>query len=256
MARELAAKQVGQWKQGFRKARDAKLALGDVWREDLSTQVQALNERIDPRLLKSVRLKASLSKLSDDEAIKLFETTQLKMKAIYTTLSAYASSVGYPSFNEEWAIIHQTRDIVEQNNLIFKVFTQLTTYSKKDQYQLNATELEEAQSIVANPAIYKPKSPISASSIKAFEDYLNTQLDNKSTKIQLLSKVESFSRYLTLEGRDITFDTVADYLDSVSSKRQTRQTYLWAIRKWHDWAIRYDKYYREQIGRASCRERV
>lgn len=247
LARELAARQVGQWKQDFRKARDAKLALGDVWREDLSTQVQTLNERIDPRLLKSVKLKASLSKLSDDEALKLFETTQLKMQGIHTTLSAYASSIGYPSFDDEWAIIHQTKDVVEQNNLIFKLFTQLTTYAKKQQYQLSTSELEEAQEIAANPTIYKPKSPISASGIKAFGDYLNTQLDNKSTKSQIISKVRSFSHYITLEGRDITFDAVADYLDSVSSKRQTRQTHLWAIRKWHDWAMRYDKYYRELL---------
>ena len=247
LARELAAKQVGLWKQEFREARDAKLAMGDVWREDLSTQVQMLNERIEPRLLKSVKLKSSLSKLSDDEAIKLFETTLLKMQGIHTTLSAYASSIGYPSFSEEWAIIHQTRDVVEQNTLIFKLFTQLTTYAKKQQYQLNATELEEAQDIASNPTIYKPKSPISSASIKLFEQHLNTQLDNRSTKSQLLSKVESFSRYLTLEGREISFDTVADYLDSVSSKRQTRQTHLWAIRKWHDWGIRYDKYYRELL---------
>ena len=247
LARELAARLVGQWKLEFRKARDTKLAAHDVWREDLSTQVQNLNERIEPRLLKSVKLKSSLSKLSDDEALKLFETTLLKMEALYSTLSAYASSIGYPSFDDEWAIIHQTKDVVEQNTLVFKLFTQLTTYAKKDQYQLNAVELEEAQEIAANPTVYKPKSPISGASIKLFEQHLNTQMGNANSIKQVLSKVQAFSKWLSTEGELLSFDSVANYLDALSNKQQTRSTHLSALRKFHRWACRYDKPYRDQF---------
>ena len=247
LARELAAQQVGLWKQEFHKARDAKLAMHDVWREDLSTQVQNLNERIEPRLLKSVKLKSSLSKLSDDEALKLFETTLLKMQGIHTTLSAYASSIGYPSFDEEWAIIHQTRDVVEQNTLVFELFTQLTTYAKKDQYQLNKAELEEAQSIAANPTLYKPKSPISSASIKAFEQHITTQMGNAHSIKQVMSKIKAFSKWLSIEGVLLSFDSVADYLDALSNKQQTRSSHLSALRKYHRWACRYDKPYRDQF---------
>ncbi|WP_347505993.1 hypothetical protein [Pseudomonas anguilliseptica] len=114
-------------------------------------------------------------------------------------------------------------------------------------YQLSQSDKAELSGILANPASYKPKSPISSSALKAFEQYQQTQTDNARTISMVMSKLKAFSAYLTAEGKPLDYDTVADYLDTISDKRQTRQGHLWALRKFHKWATKTAGTYRDQF---------
>ncbi len=112
---------------------------------------------------------------------------------------------------------------------------------------LPQAELAEALTIAAAPETYRPKSPISASAQTQFATHLAEQNDNQRTRDIYLSHIKRFSSWLTTNGRELTFDTVADYLNTVSKVRQTRQGHLAALRKFHKWAVRYDTYYRDLL---------
>ena len=120
-----------------------------------------------------------------------------------------------------------------------------------NQFSLDKEQRQELKAILSSSAAYKPKSPISRSAIEAFRKYQEGQTENTRTIAVLISKLEAFSAYLTTEGKPLNFDTVADYLDTISDKRQTRQGHLWAMRKFHTWACRYHQPYRDQFAALS-----
>ncbi|WP_439862266.1 tyrosine-type recombinase/integrase [Pseudomonas sp. MBLB4136] len=118
-------------------------------------------------------------------------------------------------------------------------------HSAKARNLLTQTDLTEALEIASAPGTYKPKSPISTSAQARFASHFAEQNDNPRTRDVYLSNIKRFSAWLTTNGKELTFDTVAEYLDSVSKARQTRLGHLAALRKFHKWAIRYDQHYRD-----------
>lgn len=258
LARELASRLTAQWKAEFRAIRDQKLAKGDAWLDEChahlataSLQTQAfytqnvmsvLTQQKPP--LSPQALKAAFD---DDEAATLIGELiagLIRDDVDVNTIAGMVNSfVGLYQGDQQDRIAAATalNDFTKQADL----------QQATNKYGLTPVEQAEASSILASPTSYKPKSPISRSAIELFRKHQQGQTDNARTIAVLISKLEAFSAYLTSEGLPLSFDTVADYLDTISEKRQTRQNHLWAMRKFHKWACRHHQPYRDQFAALS-----
>ncbi|WP_439887743.1 tyrosine-type recombinase/integrase [Pseudomonas sp. MBLB4123] len=250
LAKELGARQVGLWKAQFRAIREQKLTQAEKWREDLAEHSKALATSTDNSLLSAIKRKPNPSDpffaLSETEQNqKLSEVTAELAKAIGLLFNDGATSL--PSD------LMPSLEAAKKGDSIGFLSSALSTLPTAQaqiisrQYNLSPTEAEEALSIAVDPLTYKPKSPISKGMITRFSEYLSTQNDNQRTHSVCVSKIEAFSAHLTAEGLPLSFDTVAQYLDTISAKRQTRQGHLWALRKLWKWAVKYEPAFREQF---------
>lgn len=254
LAKALAAQVTGKWKDEFRAMRAIKLAKGDAWLDECHAYLAAASLQAQDSLTRNVMAavtqqkpspspKALKAALDDDEVATLLG--ELIAGLIRDDVSADTITGVMNSFvglyqgdqGERIAAATALNDFSKQADL----------QQATNKYGLTPVEQAEAASILANPASYKPKSPISRSAIEAFRKYQESQTDNPRTIGVMLSKLEAFSSYLTTEGKPLTFDTVADYLDTISDNRQSRQGHLWAMRKFHKWACRYNQPYRDQF---------
>lgn len=258
LAKALAAQVTGKWKDEFRAMRAIKLAKGDAWVDECHAYLAAASLQAQDSLTRNVMAavtqqkpspspKALKAALDDDEVATLLG--ELIAGLIRDDVDADTITGVMTSFvglyqgdqGERIAAATALNDFTKQADL----------QQATNKYGLTPVEQAEAASILANPASYKPKSPISRSVIEAFRKYQESQTDNARTIAVMISKLEAFSSYLTTEGKPLTFDTVADYLDTISDNRSTRQGHLWAMRKFHKWACRHNQPYRDQFAALS-----
>jgi integrase len=154
----------------------------------------------------------------------------------------------YPNFTRlvRDHLLDDTLTIPERYQAVSEIFANLIAHKTKAENQLNKAELEEAFAISSDPASYKPKSPISASSIKLFHEHLTTQHSNTATIKNIMSKVTKFSNYLDREGSLLSFDSVASFLNEFP-KASTRKGYIWGLTAYHEWAVLSYIPYRKQF---------
>lgn len=237
LAKELAATQVGQWKAGFRSLRDARIRAGDQWREQAVTVGRALNNAARASKIAIVLGEpepiAGTTSLSPD-ILQALES-QFADPEYAEALRTLATIRADEGMEGQAALRDDLRDIV--GALFQEVFSKGGS--------LSSTESEELSSLLTSPETYKPKSPISSSAQASFASHYAEQNDNPRTRGIYLSSIKRFSTWLTTNGKELNFDSVAEYLDAVSKSRQTRLGHLAALRKFHKWATRYDEYYRE-----------
>ena len=245
LARELAAVQIGKWKAEFRALRDAQLRRGDEWQEVIAKHGQTLDWSKRKQLLAAVEDRTPAR--SEVEADALIRA----MQPFLDRVEADQRSAGVPKDQIDRAIelmrLKLMTSGVDRVPLI-KESDQLTrqtqlTYSVED-FVLTPDEQTEARQLLNSPDSYKPKSPITKSLQQRFAQHYESQSDNERTRSVALSKIATFSAWLTKEGRQLSFDSVAEYLDTLGPNRQTRQGHLWALRKLHKWACRYEPPYR------------
>lgn len=252
LATELASVQIGQWKAEFRAIRDAKLKAGDRWKEELAAKSKEREHHTTEMLSHRMRGTIpegmpSLDGLSKEEVKERFVQEAVKM----ASLAKRVEEAGVSGFSAD---THKLLETILNSRAGFEAFkVQSAVLAKLDvsqtanRYNLNKGEIEEAQAIARDPRTYKPKSPISSTAIDSFAKAYAEQNANQRTRDVYLSKIKAFSKYLTTEGKELNFDAVADFLDSTSSKAQTRKGYLAALSKYHKWAVRYDPYYRSLL---------
>lgn len=241
LAQELASVQVGQWKAEFRAIRDAKLRAGDRWREELHTAAKAHHENADSAILSA--FKGTLAQSSSPVTP---EQHRENVAEFFRYVAALELELNLPGLVDEVADAFTDENLssAERMQRFSEIQQKALAHGAKARHNLNGSELTEALTIANTPGTYKPKSPITSASIDRFSEHYATQNDNVRTRDIYVSKVQKLSSWLTTNGRELDFDSVAEYLDSVSKKRQTRTGYLAAFRRYHEWACRYDTYYR------------
>lgn len=253
LASELAAVQIGQWKAAFRALREQRLRDGDRWKESLAAAAQTHLADADTKILAAVR-GALIPKDRPAPTIESVEKAGQKihrdMVELYTAMYGWEKELGLPGLVDEVSALleDQGMSTAEQLQQFSLIQQRVLAHRAKVQHLLPAAELVTALEIAANPSSYKPKSPISSTAVDKFARYFAEQNDNVRTRGVYLSNIQRFSTWLTTHGKELTFDSVAEYLDSVSKVRQTRESHLAALRKFHRWAIRYERYYREVMG--------
>lgn len=238
LARTLAAQISSQWKAQFRAIRDEKLSRGDAWREQAFSLSTSVEQMLQPWVLEIMgvqkRTPPTPEQIAQAEAGCITIPPDTKLTPVGPVFSfdlkgkAPAEQVSELQRMAQWIRDTEHDDVLNQFSL------------DKDQRQ-------ELKAILSSSVAYTPKSPISTSALKAFEQYQQTQTDNARTISMIMSKVQAFSAYLSTEGKPLDYDTVAEYLDTISLNRQTRQGHLWALRKFHKWATKVAGTYRDQF---------
>lgn len=211
---------------------------GDEWREQAFTLSTSVEQMLQTRTLEVMGVKKRTPPTPEQLA-------QVEAECLPpdTSLSFPPNS---PSFSFDLRDKAPAEQVAELQRMA-QWFRDTEQGDVLNQFSLTKDQRQELESILTSSAAYKPKSPISRSAIEVFRKYQESQTANTRTIGVMISKLEAFSSYLTTEGKALTFDTVADYLDTISDNRQTRQGHLWAMRTFHKWACRYNQPYRDQF---------
>lgn len=252
LAKELAAVQVGQWKAQFRSLREARARAGDQWKADLAEIAKAHHAKADTAILQAVKgtlTNPNRSGPTPESVHQGLESYANNLTEFYRGLYRMEKDLAIPGLLDEVSALLMDDTLPHPSKLQrFSEIQQLVlAHGAKARNLLTETDLTEALEIAATPETYRPKSPISTGAQTQFAAHLAEQNDNQRTRDIYLSHIKRFSSWLTTNGRELTFDTVADYLNTVSKVRQTRLGHLAALRKFHKWAVRYDAYYRDLL---------
>jgi integrase len=250
LARSRASKVVQQWRDEFEEVRAEKSGRGEQWKEELQAQVVAQQSQLQAVMQ---RIFSNTPSTNDGTPTNLDWVHQIPpMVEVLCNhgmaKEANAFAVAVRQFLDFYDIQNPTKlQAADAAQRVQTAFDSITAAMLIKDYELTPSEEVEAHTIISNPATYRPKSPYSASTIKAFTTHLLSQNDNPRTTSIYTSQIQAFSAYLTSEGVVLNFDTVAAYLDTVSQNAQTRKGHLTPLRKIHKWACKYVPAYRDQF---------
>ncbi|WP_077045823.1 tyrosine-type recombinase/integrase [Pseudomonas sp. KK4] len=141
---------------------------------------------------------------------------------------------------------------INLQNEFLMIIGDIEAASIAEEYDLSDNEHQEAQAIVVNPALYKPRSPISPFMIEAWSKHLVSQIASAKTRDSHKARVEKISKFLTTEGAPLTFDTIHKFLNRQSGARQTLTNYLWSGRDFWKWAMKYNSQFHDQFSGQQC----
>ncbi|MGY2174789.1 tyrosine-type recombinase/integrase [Pseudomonas azotoformans] len=246
---------LAQWKADIAVARAAKGNNGDEWRlaqHEAGLAMQGMQTTAFQKLLTPVNTSSSASEQPPYSWFeKIFEVIlELKADDQHGFADRLTDHVGkYAPILENGA---SPGDAINLHNEYLTIMKDMEAACITDEYDLSIDEHQEAQAIVHNPTIYKPRSPISPSMIEAWAKHLVTQIDTEKTRDSHKARVEKISKFLTSEGAPLTFDTIHKFLQKQSGARQTLLNYLWSGRDFWKWAIKYNAQFREQFTGHQC----
>lgn len=253
LARELAGAQVAEWKAEFRQLKDQQIRRSDDWKESVAKSGEFYKWSRNRQILHAANGHPDFPNQrprTPEEVEKILSgLKRLFEKVSAEQLAAGMSEQDIARYQEltRKKLLATGIDLIpliqEQNTLS----RQSVVLAAQQEYLLKPDELREARSLIAKPEAYRARSPLSSSLQSRFAEHFATQSDNERTRSVALSKIKAFSDWLTAEKLPLTFDSVAQYLDTLGTNRQTRTGHLWALRKVHKWACRYDKQYRKQF---------
>lgn len=239
LARELAASLIGQWKAEFRLKRDTRTRAGDRWKEETYQESLRYHAAMDELFLRTMRGQSDTSNIPNDGA------GGVALRALIDDLGT----------DKRFDLLIEFRDLLAESytpetkpawvQRYDSWFQKVMTHRVSVKNALTPAQATEARTLLAAPSSYKPKSPLSSTAITRFAAFFAEQNANQRTRNIYLSHIQRFSTWLTTNGKELTFDAVSEYLDSISKSRQTRLGHLAALVKFHKWAVRYDQYYRE-----------
>jgi integrase len=143
-------------------------------------------------------------------------------------------------------------DAINLHNEYLSFMNDMEAASIAEEYDLSDDEHQEAQAIVRNPRMYKPRSPISKSMIEAWSKHLVSQIESAKTRDSHKARIEKISEFLTTEGAPLTFDTIHNFVKKQGGARQTLLNYLWSGRDFWKYTMRYNALFREEFAGQQC----
>ena len=257
LASELASLQIGTWKAEFRALRDERLknrVTPDVWQAEAARMAVSLREQVESIPLDVVR------RVIPNPAEELLEHGIRGVGSLWEGHNVLHKVYRHLRLLERDAPelvetvlprIEAGEDKMERLSILLDILDETLPVLHASHYGLRKDERVQAAAIIADPSTHRPKSPITAASLTKFEEYYATQNEDARTRRKYFSNIQKLSKYLTSEGKELNFDSVAAFLDSVSQKRTTRLGYLASLRAYHEWAKLYDTYYREHFSEKS-----
>lgn len=236
-----------QWKAEIAAARAQAQALKENWRPELAAWGHDFDKDVSARFLAASKripevreqtpeeLEATKQKLFD-AAYSLYMNAQ-KLEDLGTT--------GVVDLVKKYGAQKTTSDmdVVQQSAGYHRELTALITTA---QYGLTPAEAAEAKSIVLDPTVYKPKSPITTARLEAFRKYREARDVSAKNVDQQESKLKKLSAFLAVTGKPLDFDCVATWIDSIDAASKTKIQYLAAGNAFWKWAMKHDARWREE----------
>jgi integrase len=112
-------------------------------------------------------------------------------------------------------------------------------------YTMTVDQQSEMTALLADPAIIKPKSAITKTTLAAFRTYRQSRgADAKNIAMQEM-RLTSLSDFLIKHQRPLDFDSVSAWLDSLGLSTKTLNQYRLAGSVFWKWAMKHDSRWRE-----------
>ncbi|WP_085724687.1 tyrosine-type recombinase/integrase [Pseudomonas sp. R37(2017)] len=245
---------LSQWKADIEAARTAKGNKGDEWRlaqHELGKQLKQKQNDGVSLLLTPINLD-----VVPDRPDGLFIGKLLEMAKAMEEMGEHALAARVTDhvkkFNDACEKGMTAGDAVVLHHNLLSIQGDAEAVVAAYEYNLSDEEHQEAQAIVRNPTLYKPRSPISPSMIEAWVKYLVTQIESEKTRDSHKARVEKISKFLTTEGAPLTFDTIHNFVKKQGGARQTLLNYLWSGRDFWKWAIKYNAQFRDEFTGQQC----
>lgn len=252
-AMRLRLSYLSQWKMQVEDIRNQKLANGDKWRETLASDAARSREVRERKVRHALDGEAQLSQRGPEYMAGLLKALE---PVFAESMADYIAAGMEP--DKAAGIIESLRkglattgiESVAHHQAVYEGLREVRLrYAVQDNH-LSESEASEAQSILTDPSTFKPKSPITKGMLSQWHKQLEHQVKSEKTRDSHLSRVQRLSDFMTSEGKPLTFDTVHDFLESVSESRKTRQQYLWSGRDFWKWACKYQADFRDRYAKA------
>lgn len=227
------------WKSQIKATRDKRSNRGDGWKERIAEDAQDFSQIIRQLKIDTALGESKLTPLDIDPADLeefrrfVFNDSESGLRRQAVAEAAYAKQ----GLDRELALT----DLA--HNALIETLGDLIAY-KND---FSAEEKEEMQAIFTDPTAYKVKSPITKQRIATFRQYRETRNVATKTIDQQQSKLEKLSAYLSKEGRQLDFDAVSAWLDSLKLASKTLAQYLLAGNVFWKWAMKHDARWRDDF---------
>jgi len=199
LARELAARQVAEWKAEFRQLRDQQIRRGDQWKESIARSGEFYEKSRKRQIMHAVDGHPTSIARTPEEVDSILSA----LKFLFDEVDADRRAAGVPQ-----ADIDRANELVRQKFLstgtdLIPLVQEANTLSRQSEvlfaqqeYLLTPEELEEARSLIAKPEAYRARSPLTPSLQRRFAEHLATQSANERTRSVALSKIKAFSDWL------------------------------------------------------------
>lgn len=233
-----------QWKAEIKEAREQAQARKENWRPELAAWGHELDKHIGARFMTVAKSAGKTKELTpaENEAGK-----QKVLEELYQ--QAYGlEALGVPGIV---TLIEKSRaqmpsSAIERVQHTADFGRELATLMTASHYGLSPTEAAEAKSIMLDPTVYKPKSPITPARLKTYREFRESRGGDQKHVDQQVGKMERLSEFLKQEGLPINFDTVDTWLKSLDRAPATLGQYLMAGTAFWKWAMKYDAGWREE----------
>lgn len=229
---------LANWKAQFQVARDKRTNRGTAWKENLANEAQDFSQ-----LFRQLKIDAVLGETKALPDVDHADLQELHRFVFNDTESGRRRRA---EMNAVDTLQGLDREIAIQelaHKLILESLGELLTHEA----ELSTQETEEMQTILTDPASYKIKSPITKQRIATFRQYREARNIATKTMDQQQSKLEKLSVYLTKESRQLDFDTVSAWLDSLKLASKTLTQYLLAGNVFWKWAMKHDIRWRDEF---------
>ncbi|NMY34163.1 tyrosine-type recombinase/integrase [Pseudomonas sp. WS 5412] len=229
---------LANWKAQFQVARNKRTNRGTAWKENLANEAQDFSQ-----LFRQLKIDAVLGETKALPDVDHADLQELHRFVFNDTESGRRRRA---EMNAVDTLQGLDREIAIQelaHKLILESLGELLTHEA----ELSTQETEEIQTILTDPASYKIKSPITKQRIATFRQYREARNIATKTMDQQQSKLEKLSVYLTKESRQLDFDTVSAWLDSLKLASKTLTQYLLAGNVFWKWAMKHDIRWRDEF---------
>ncbi|MDD1961889.1 tyrosine-type recombinase/integrase [Pseudomonas sp. 39004] len=134
---------------------------------------------------------------------------------------------------------------IDLHNELLTLMADMEAACIADEYSLSDAEHQEAKAIVHNPAMYKPVSPITDGRLEKFRSYRVKEGIADKTIDQQESKLKKLSHHLRDQGKPLTNEIVAGWLETLNLSSKTKAQYLLAGSTFWKWAMKNDSHWQE-----------
>ncbi|CAM3052462.1 DUF6538 domain-containing protein [Pseudomonas plecoglossicida] len=235
---------LAQWKSDIAAAREQKLAAREQWRPELADGAVKLGHQIDAHLLDAAKnppkglggTAAEVYARSDrlDQEIQEFlhQAQRLEELGASGLVDRIKADFHFAEAEETTMV----DSVLRSGALVQEVIVQLA----ERKHRLSPLEAAEAREIVKSPATYKPVSPITDRRLETFRTQRVKEGIAQKTIDQQESKLKKLSDYLRDQGKPLTNETVAAWLETLSVTSKTKAQYLLAGSTFWQWAMKND----------------
>ncbi|MDF3164492.1 tyrosine-type recombinase/integrase [Pseudomonas proteolytica] len=229
---------LASWKAQIQAAREKRTSRGDGWKEEIATSARAFDDVF--RQLKTgvalgeVREVAPPDPADIQELHRLiFDDTENGRRRRAEANRVYAM----PGLDGEMAL----HNLAHQ--MLIETFGEVVTSVQ----ELSPAEAGEMQGILIDPKAHKQRSPITKPRLATFREYRKGRNIAPKTIDQQESKLEKLSAFLKVGERNLDFDAVSAWLDSLKLASKTLAQYLLAGSVFWRWAMKHDARWREDF---------